>query len=49
MGQNLKVTLPMSVFQIMHKKALGAVVFIELPKVGATIAKGETFGAVESP
>jgi len=28
--------------------ALGSVVFIELPKVGATIKKGDTFGAVES-
>ncbi len=28
--------------------ALGSVVFIELPKVGKTIAKGDTFGAVES-
>ncbi|MDI6452266.1 glycine cleavage system protein GcvH [Peloplasma aerotolerans] len=30
------------------QESLGAVVFIELPKVGATIKKGETFGAVES-
>ena len=28
--------------------ALGSVVFIELPKVGASIKKGDTFGAVES-
>lgn len=28
--------------------ALGSVVFIELPKIGKTIAKGDTFGAVES-
>ena len=28
--------------------ALGSVVFIELPKVGAQIKKGDTFGAVES-
>lgn len=28
--------------------ALGSVVFIELPKLGATIKKGDTFGAVES-
>jgi glycine cleavage system H protein len=28
--------------------ALGSVVFIELPKVGATIKKGDNFGAVES-
>ena len=28
--------------------ALGSVVFIELPKVGKTIKKGESFGAVES-
>ncbi len=28
--------------------ALGSVVFIELPKVGSSIKKGDTFGAVES-
>ena len=28
--------------------ALGSVVFIELPKVGSTIKKGDNFGAVES-
>jgi len=28
--------------------ALGSVVFIELPKVGKMIKKGDTFGAVES-
>ena len=28
--------------------ALGSVVFIELPRVGATIKKGDSFGAVES-
>lgn len=28
--------------------SLGDIVFIELPKVGATIKKGEMFGAVES-
>ncbi|MDO9629118.1 MAG: glycine cleavage system protein GcvH [Acholeplasmataceae bacterium] len=28
--------------------ALGSVVFIELPRVGVTIKKGESFGAVES-
>jgi len=28
--------------------ALGAVVFIELPRVGVTIKKGDSFGAVES-
>ncbi len=30
------------------QEALGDVVFIELPKVGAVIKKGEAFGAVES-
>lgn len=30
------------------QEALGDVVFIELPKVGTTIKKGEAFGAVES-
>jgi glycine cleavage system H protein len=30
------------------QEALGDVVFIELPKVGSTIKKGESFGAVES-
>ncbi|PKK99415.1 MAG: glycine cleavage system protein H [Tenericutes bacterium HGW-Tenericutes-2] len=28
--------------------ALGSVVFIELPRVGVTIKKGDSFGAVES-
>ncbi|MBU1142845.1 MAG: glycine cleavage system protein GcvH [Firmicutes bacterium] len=28
--------------------ALGSVVFIELPRVGKTVKKGESFGAVES-
>ena len=28
--------------------ALGSVVFIELPKLGSVIKKGDTFGAVES-
>ncbi len=30
------------------QEQLGDVVFIELPKVGQTIKKGQTFGAVES-
>lgn len=30
------------------QEALGDVVFIELPKVGAVIKKGDAFGAVES-
>ena len=27
---------------------LGAIVFVDLPKTGAAISKGETFGSVES-
>jgi glycine cleavage system H protein len=30
------------------QNALGSVVFIELPRVGVTIKKGDSFGAVES-
>lgn len=30
------------------QKSLGDIVFVELPKVGAVIQKGKTFGSVES-
>lgn len=30
------------------QESLGAIVFIELPKVGTTVKKGQVFGAVES-
>ena len=30
------------------QKALGDIVYVELPKVGATITSGKTFGSVES-
>jgi len=30
------------------QQALGDIVFVELPKVGATIASGQSFGTVES-
>jgi glycine cleavage system H protein len=30
------------------QEALGDIVFVELPKVGATVTKGQSFGVVES-
>ena len=37
-----------SLFSFCCQSALGDVVFVDLPETGATFAKGEAFGSVES-
>jgi glycine cleavage system H protein len=45
LGEGDEVTIGISAYAV---EQLGDIVFVELPEAGATFAKGDTFGVVES-